>query len=292
MVRGMKRSLLVTLLALSLPVLGASALACSGTAQEAPQAQTQAGLTLAPVGASTQGPVRIAGTALGEVPLRPSQRVELEQLATAADARHVKVHAAAKDVVLAFADQVEKGQIDRAALKPKIDVAVGAFETSRPEDRAAIQRTHDLLDAEQRAKFADALHAQVKEARAGHHKAHHLMALAAELGLTDEQKAKIFSVLKDARHAHAKGHAGEAEHGKRDHHEHGRKAMEAFRSDGFKIDEAMPKHDVKDKVEKGQARFFDAAEKILPILTPEQRTLAAAKLREKANTSPAELLHH
>ena len=328
MLVGMKmphRSLRV----LSFFALGATlalgAAACSGTAHEAAPANVQSGLSLAPVGQNTHGPVRMVGQALGEVPLRPDHRTELEKLATQAEERHVKVHEQAKSLMLAFADQVEKGQIDRAALKPKIDATVAAFESSRPADRAALERTHDILDASQRDKFVEALKAKMKDHH-GHHgpphakpdgehakggpdgehakgearpegAPHHgppmgLFHLGRELKLTDDQKDKI----KDTFHEMHKQHAGDAKggpphHGMAPHHEMG-KVLEAFKGDKFSMDQVAPPVDVKGRAQVGSERILTMAEKIVPILTPEQRALVAKMIRDKANHADASVLTH
>lgn len=325
MLMGMKmphRSLRV----LSYFALGATlalgAAACSGTAHEAAPANVQSGLSLAPVGQNTHGPVRMVGQALGEVPLRPDQRTELEKLATQAEERHVKVHEQAKSLMLAFADQVEKGQIDRAALKPKIDATVAAFEASRPADRAALERTHDILDASQRDKFVEALKAKMKDHH-GHHgpphakggpegeaappkgeakpegAPHHgppmgLFHLGRELKLTDDQKDKIKDVFKESWRENMKEHHGGKHAGGPwgGHHKGGKHALEAFREDKLDLDKVAPPQDLKAMANGGVEHVAKIAEKVLPILTPEQRKIAADKLREMANGGDTSLLVH
>lgn len=302
--------------------LSLGAVACSGGAQEAPPATAQTAQSLAPVGASTHGAVRMMGQALGEVPLRPDQRTELEKLATQAEERHVKVHEQAKALMLAFADQVEKGQIDRAALKPKIDATVAAFEASRPADRAAIERTHAILDPSQRDKFVEALKAKMKEHH-GHHggehaakgehegKAEHaekgehhaaawgrggLFQLGRQMNLSDDQKDKIKDVFKDIHKQHQSAAGADAPHhgppaGMMPHHEMG-KVLEAFKGDKFSMDQVAPAQDVKARAQVGSDRILTVAEKIVPILTPEQRALAAKMIRDKANHADASVLTH
>src|SRR5689334_6609299 len=159
----MKLGTVALSLSLALGLAGSLALGgCSGQVEQtAPQTSASA-LSKAPVGANTHGFVKVVGEALGEVPLRPDQRTELEKLAADAEARHSSLVGIRKDLMLAVADQIEKGSIDRAALQPKIDQAVAAMEKSRPEDRAAIVRVHDLLDTQQRNAFVDALQQQFK----------------------------------------------------------------------------------------------------------------------------------
>ncbi len=267
--------------------LGAGALslgACSGTVEQPPQ--TSAAVTKAPIGTSTHGVVKIVGEALGEVPLRAEQRTELEKLAQAAEQRHMATAEGRKDLALAIADQIEKGTIDRTALQPKIDRVVTDFEKLRPEDKAALARVHAVLDKDQRNAFVDALESGFK-AKHHDHKAGFakMKALADELKLTDEQKAKIFEVMKEARKQH--GEIQGEQHFRGPHAkgmQPGRHALEKFREDQFDADALMPAA-TREKIAAGETHILGAAEKILPILTPEQRKIAADKIRSMAAAS-------
>jgi Spy/CpxP family protein refolding chaperone len=287
---------LVRSIALSFAVATAAAVsvvACGGTVVEQPQ--TAAGVTKAPIGTNTHGFVKIVGEALGDVPLRAEQRVELEKLAQAAEARHAPMAQGRKELMLAVADQVEKGSIDKAALQPKIDKVVADIESSRNDDRAAIVKLHDTLDADQRNTFVDALEGKLKAKRDEHSpmkgfaKMH---ALAEELKLTDAQKAQIMSTLKDM-HSEQKKEWSHGEASKREAfgHHHGKQAFEAFRGDKLDLEKVAPPIDIKEKAAKGTTHFVAAAEKILPILTPEQRKIAADKLRGMAESGENPILH-
>jgi Spy/CpxP family protein refolding chaperone len=285
-VKKLSRTLVVFAALAAVP---ASVVACGGSVEQ-PQTSASA-TTKAPVGASTHGFVKIAGEALGEVPLRAEQRTELEKLASEADARHATLADGRKELLTAIADQIEKGTIDRAALQPKLDRVRGEMEKSRPADEAALARVHALLDAEQRATFADALEQRLHDARGKHHgrqggeqagkKGKHgfgLGALAADLNLSDEQRSKIKDILEESRESRphdGKGKHGPGRFGRGPHH--GKRALEAFRGDDFepgKLHVAKGPHEGQ-----GAARMLDVAEKILPVLTPEQRKIAAEKIR-------------
>jgi Spy/CpxP family protein refolding chaperone len=214
-----------------------------------------------------------------------------------------------KDLILAVADQVEKGSIDRAALQPKIDRIVADVEKGRPEDTAALARIHAILDPDQRNAFADALEAKFK----GHGWKHHgadqgpppgeqgakgevqdhaggkfghggpgmhggMMQLAADLKLTDDQKSQIKDVLEA-------GHDGHAFKEMREHMSQGKQVLESFRTDNFDANAATPAPDkIRERAAAGTSRAIGVAEKVLPILTPEQRKIAADKLRAMANS--------
>ncbi|MBX3190165.1 MAG: Spy/CpxP family protein refolding chaperone [Labilithrix sp.] len=283
--------------ALALATGSLAAIGCGGTVE---QPQTAAGVSKAPVGQNTHGVVKLVGDALGEVPLRPDQRVELEKLAQASEARHVAMADGRKELMLAVADQVEKGAIDKGALQPKIDRIVADLEKSRPEDRAALARVHAILDADQRNLFVDALESRFKgkhhrmkggeggeHGERGHHKGKHgfhgMKQLAEDLKLTDEQKSQIKDALMS-------GHEGgrdrrEMFRGMHERMSEGKQALESFRTDKFDANAAGPSPDkVRVMAAAGSTRFVGAAEKVLPILTPEQRKIAADKLRQIANS--------
>jgi len=295
------------LLIVSATALGA--VACGGTVEQ-PQSQASAAAK-APIGQNTHGVVKLMGEALGEVSLRPEQRVELEKLAAAAEARHSSMGEGKKELMLALADQVERGAIDRTSLQSKIDRTVADLEKARPEDRQALARVHAILDAEQRGAFVDALEAKFKHGgRGGHghhgakdgagagkkdgaskdgkpgehargmHGMHGMRQLAEDLKLTDEQKEKIRAAL-------TSGHDGK--HGPdmremRARFGEGKQALESFRTEKFDATAAGPSPEkLKEMAAHGTERMVGMAEKILPILTPEQRKIAAEKIRERAN---------
>ncbi|MBX3230289.1 MAG: Spy/CpxP family protein refolding chaperone [Labilithrix sp.] len=280
------------------------AVACGGTV-ETPQTQASAA-TKAPVAQNTHGAVKLVGDALGEVALRPEQRAEIEKLAADAEARHQPMAEGKKELLVAFADQVESGAIDRGALQPKIDKVTSDGAKARTEDRAALVKLHDILDKQQRNDFADALERQVKGKRGelhvrggGERGFGPLHKLASDLNLTDEQKTKIKDALKEsfkegmkeAREHHRggprRGPHGGGKHGGGKHGPRGN-PIEAFREDKLELPGAPPGPP--------PGAFGDhmlkTAEKILPILTPEQRKLAADKLRTLATEGNAALIVH
>lgn len=262
--------------------LALGATACSG-AGSAQTAQSAAATTRAPVGQGTHGLVKVAGEALGEVDLRPEQRVEIEKLAQAAEARHSALRADLKVLMLDIADQVEKGAIDRAQLKPKVDQAIAKMDQARPGDQAALGQLHALLDDGQRAAFVDALKAHGKE-RMTKHGGHPLMALAHDLDLSSEQRDKIREAFKDGmRAAHAGAEHGE--HGPRwgGHHGRGHGMLEAFKQPQFDPAASGPQGSLAERAKGKEDAAFAVAEKVLPLLSAEQRKILATKIRARAN---------
>jgi len=72
-------------------------------------------------------------------------------------------------------------------------------------------------------------------------------------------------------------------------HEHGKKMLDAFRADSFAMADFVPPADVATRADKMADHFVHVAEIVLPMLTAEQRTLAAAKLRAHAADPSAEM---
>lgn len=248
-----------------------AALACGGSVEAGPQSSASA-VTKAPVAESAHGVVKELGAALGEVSLRPDQRAAIEKLAGEAEARHAPLAAQWKELVLAAADQVEAGKVDEAALQPKLDALKAAGEKVRAEDRAAFVRLHDLLDAEQRNAFVDAVEKRMHDRGSEHHQGFAKMKeWNDELKLTDAQRTQ----LREAFHHAKKPMLHERHAGKGKHH-----PLEAFRADTYQPEATPPPS------EERFAHVKDAAEKIVPILTPEQRKIAADKLRTLANQEP------
>jgi Spy/CpxP family protein refolding chaperone len=269
--------------------------ACGGSVEQ-PQTQSTAA-SKAPVAANGHGAVRIVGEALGEVALRPDQRTEIEKLAADAETRHAPLLDGKKQLMLAFADQVEKGAIDRAVLQSSLDKVMADVEKSRNDDRAAIAKLHDILDKQQRNDFVDALEKSFKgkhgfrEGEGPPGKAFgHMHKLAEDLNLTDDQKDKIKDVFKESWHDMKKGNHGAWGRGHGRHE--GKHALEAFREDKLDLDKVAPPMDLKAMANDGVDRVSKIASQILPILTPEQRKIAADKLREMANNGESSLLVH
>lgn len=298
---------------LALSVGSLAAVGCGGSVEQ-PQSQASAA-SKAPIGQSTHGVVKMVGEALGEVPLRPEQRAELEKLATAAEARHASMVDGRKELMLAIADQIEKGAVDKAALQPKIDRVAADMDKARPEDTQALAKVHALLDPQQRNAFVDALEAKFARRghggpghhgkgkhgdgekgdgpkadgprgeggehhgpRAGMHDKHGMRGmkqLAEDLKLSDDQKDKIKDVMKEAFQKKDRPSMQEM----RARMGEGKKALESFRTDKFDAQALTPPAD---KARLGDGHFIGLAEKIVPILTPEQRKLAADKIRGMA----------
>jgi Spy/CpxP family protein refolding chaperone len=177
---------------------------------------------------------------------------------------------------------VQAGQIDRAALQPKIDALVATLQKLQPADRAAFEQLHALLTPDQRVAFVDALKARVGERLHAAVEKHPMKQWAEDLKLTDDQKAQIKAAMQQHFQAMAKQHGPEErpwEHAR----EQGEKVLSAFEQDRFVMDEVAPQKDVAQKVAKFSEHLLGMAEAAVPVLTPEQRAIAAQKICEHAD---------
>jgi Spy/CpxP family protein refolding chaperone len=263
----------------------ASGLGCGGTAASEQVSSASAAATRAPVAQSAHGPVKLLGDALGDVPLSAAQRVEIEQLATDAEARHAAARTARRDMMVALADQVEAGSLDRNALQPRLDALVAAANAAQPADRAALERLHAILSSDQRTAFVDALQSRLHQRMGEFRGKHPWRAWADDLGLSDQQRAQIKAAMMaqvQAAKADSHEHGGPWEAGQR-----GAKVFNAFRQDRFVLDEVAPARDIAQQATRATEHLLRVAEAALPVLTSEQRAAAAKKLRTQAAQADA-----
>jgi len=284
----MTRSFLLALpvaLALAVPSLG-----CSGSVGPEPTAVAanpadMATATRAPLATTLHGPLKVMADALGDVPLTASQRPAVEKLAADTANRHAASRAAHRDLMITIAAQVQAGAIDRTALQPKIDALGAALQAAQPADRAAFEQLHALLTPDQRTAFVNAVEAHVADRVAAVHDRHPLQQWAVDLQLTDDQKAQIRAVMKQQwqQAAHDSNGTPWAEH-----RQQAKQMLAAFAQDRFVMDEVAPAKDVAGRAQRMTSRILGIAEAALPVLTPQQRALAAQKLKDKAESLEAE----
>ncbi len=271
----MNRILLTPIVVLSLALA-----ACSGSTtqtESSTASSAQAGMVKAPVAPQATGHARVIADALSDVPLRPDQRTEIEQMASDAATRHAAAKTVHVQLAEAVATQIEAGAIDRAALQPKIDATADALAASRPLDRTAFERLHTILTPEQRAQFVDAMKSHGKAMHHAHGMHGRMEQWATDLKLTDDQRTQIAAIVKAQFAAHKDElHAA---------HEHGHEAIESFKDE--QMAPAKADVDVRAHANKMADGFLSIATQVLPLLTPEQRTLAAAKIREHAQSGEA-----
>jgi Spy/CpxP family protein refolding chaperone len=283
----MTRSFLLALpvaLAFATPLLG-----CSGSVGSEPTTTAispdTAGATRAPLATPLHGPLKVMADALADVPLTVSQRPVVEKLAADTATRHTASRAAHRDLMLAIAAQLQAGAIDRTSLQPKIDALGAALQAAQPADRASFEQLHALLTPDQRTAFVNAVEAHVADRVSAAQDKHPLHQWAVDLQLTDDQKAQIRAAMKE--HWQEAAHDGNGAPWA-EHRQQAKAMLTAFTQERFVMDEVSPAKDVAGRAQRMTARMLGIAEAALPVLTPQQRTLAAQKLRDRAETLEAE----
>jgi hypothetical protein len=263
-------------LTLALPALG-----CGGSVASGQPVAADSAAIRAPVAQGAHGPLKVLGAALGDVQLRSTQRLEIEKMAVDAETRHADGRAARKDLMLAIAAQIAAGSIDRTSLQPKIDALVAALQKAQPDDRAAFEHLHAILGSDQRVAFVDALEARAHGRLRQMWAKRPMQEWADDLKLTDDQRSQLKTLFKQRFAAAHAAHDGAPWGGGL--MRRGAKILEAFKQDRFVMDEVIPAADVSHGAAAMSDRVIGMAELALPILTPEQRAIAAQKLRERAD---------
>lgn len=265
-----KNLVLVTILT-AIPVISGCGAAADATGVDSSEA---AGRSRQALELADAGPLRLVGDAFADVDLEASQRDEIVRLAEQAGARHADVRAEVAALAETVAAQVEAGAVDRAALAPRFAALDKHLDAVAPADREALQRAHDLLDAEQRAALADTLRTRAEEAKAGDGRAR-LRALADKLDLSEEQRGTIrgavFSKLGELRELR-----GESPR------EQGERLLAAFERDDFDVEQALPVEATRAHRTARREAMLDLAERLVPTLDAGQRKTAAALIRERA----------
>lgn len=273
--------------------------ACSGATSTSDPPATASNTTTGPLSVSVHGPAKRVADALAQVPLRADQRTAIEQLAKDTETRMEPARKARGDLMLAIADQVQKGAIDRTALQPKIDAVAAAHQTAQPGNRAAFEKLHDLLTPEQRLAFVNAMQAEHHEHQGqGQGQGQGMMRgrmqkWAADLGLSQDQQDQIKTKMQARWQAHFAGtvtgadptNAAQDGHMMAEGHkmhEQYKAMLEAFKTDNFKMDQVAPAQDHREMANGFAGHMLGMLETALPVLTPEQRTIAANKVREHA----------
>ncbi|HVH45036.1 MAG TPA: Spy/CpxP family protein refolding chaperone [Labilithrix sp.] len=260
----------------SIVALGVAAAPFFGCAEVAPPESTQSEAVSKSSEAAHHGGVeRLVSDALAELKLRPEQQAEIEKIGSEFKTRHEPVKAAKRELMVALADQIDNGEIDRCALDPQITKVGSAVAKAHPGDRAAFERLHAILDPDQRAKFVEALGRRWKMLEKVHEPRVMTEAIAKELKLSSDQKTrleKIFAGLREIKEAGPTQAARKERWGK---------VLEAFKGDRFVLDELVPAKDVEAEAADKIERLLWAGEAILPVLNVEQRTQVAKMLRDK-----------
>jgi Spy/CpxP family protein refolding chaperone len=216
--------------------------------------------------------------------LSPGQRQQIEALVQRERTAHANVAAARSQLMKAVAAGVAAGSVSNASLAPSVQAVEGAIAADEPGDRATLEKLHAILTPAQRVELVTKI-----EAREQHFAGRHADAgnaprvergergigmLGRALDLSDAQKQQIGANLRSMSPTVDKSVWKEA----REARQH---VLEAFQGDRFLMSEVAPPRDPR-LVDQGIERIVRVAEASAPVLTPEQRATASAKLQEMA----------
>jgi Spy/CpxP family protein refolding chaperone len=202
----------------------------------------------------------VLGAALKIGSLTPQQRSAIEGLIQQDRAARAPVRQADAPVLEVLAHQVEQASIDPQGLAPTLDVEKAAEATEVVVQRSSLNSLHGLLTPAQRAQLVDGIeahrHARHGGADGGSGREHDH-----GLGLTAAQRTQIAANLR------AEIPAGQGTKM--------RAMLEAFRGETFDASAFVT------NVAPGE-RAERLAQAMLPVLTPAQRAILAARLRARA----------
>jgi Spy/CpxP family protein refolding chaperone len=215
------------------------------------------------------------GEAIAEVTLRPDQEAQVELLSTQIEPLQAHVDQAENALLLALADQVEAGAIDRAALELEVEGYVATRRAVSPEIRRIVEDLHAILDPMQRADFSDALECAVHDVRRAILSGEQLDDLATKLGLDGAQIAAVQAGLASLQPSLEVERALLHQ------------ILEAFRGGAFSLEQVYPFLEVSTQAQGRAEQIIQLTAALLDVLTPEQRGPLAQQIREAASAPAA-----
>jgi Spy/CpxP family protein refolding chaperone len=227
--------------------------------------------------------------------LSTSQRQQIEALVAQEKAAHGNVAAARSQLLEALAGSVAAGSVDDVALAPDIQRVEGAIQADEPADRAALEKLHAILTPAQRIELVTRIESHTHgrgpgagagadgggagaKMGAGMGHGEHLWGHA--LNLSDAQKQQIEVNLRSI------GPSVDRSVWKQERETH-ENVLTAFKGDSFVMNRVAPPRDPR-LIDAEAERIVRMAKASAPVLTPEQRATAAAKLRDFAAKAGAQ----
>jgi Spy/CpxP family protein refolding chaperone len=204
----------------------------------------------------------LVGQALSSLQLRPDQEASLQRIGGELDQVEAPAHRARQDLLLAIADALEQGTVDRAAMTSKIRALVDAQTSQTPLLERELAELHDALDPQQRSAFVDALGAAVQ----GETTPESAAQQSPGLGLSDEQLQQLRAL-------------GATSQGSSEQQPRIVQLLDAFRGESFDPAAVAREQGAATSAQERAASMLDVVEGLTRILTPEQRANLAATLR-------------
>jgi Spy/CpxP family protein refolding chaperone len=223
------------------------------------------------------------------VGIGPDQQAAYDKIKVDFQTKVAPVRIANAAVMKVLADGLAAGTIDQAKLDPALAGVTAAAQTVHTAAGDALNQLHALLRPEQRAALVDKISAHWsiwKDTNAGDQAQDnagpggHVAQLQKELGLSDDQAAKVRAslvALPAPARAPFEPTAAEA---------HAKAFATAFAADAFDAKALTTGDQANGQIAAwGAARMVRFYQAVAPVLTPDQRTKVANALREHANES-------
>jgi Spy/CpxP family protein refolding chaperone len=230
---------------------------------------------------------------VSDLDLTADQKTAVEKIRDEMKEKMAPARAAEKELSTVLADGVAAGSVDKAKADKAIEKLVAAAQQVRTATVDGLVKLHAALTPAQRADLVDKLQQHFEKWKAAQgqeetddkeYHSGHLLALVRELSLSQDEAQKIKDAFKAQLAGQNKG-AKTANHDKekRDEHkevtDHLAAFEKAFKSDKF--DPKVPNAAAADKhmAKWGASRRAAFLEAAAPILTPDQRTKLADRIR-------------
>jgi len=219
---------------------------------------------------------------LAEMQLTAEQKAAVAKVRGDLKAKIEPSRAAGKELAGILADGVAAGKVDRDAADAAIDKLVAAVEALQAAALDGMNQIHAALTPAQRAELAGKVEGRAQRWHESHaddehdeHKSGGQMAFMRGLHLSDDQRKAIRSNLGDAM-------KGAPPHDHKDVSEHVTAFAAAFKADDFDARslDAGSRRAATHVARWGATRLARFCEAAAPVLTAEQRTKLAARLRE------------
>ncbi len=226
---------------------------------------------------------------LNDLDLSADQKTAVEKIRTDLAAKMGPARAAGKDLANTLADGVAAGKVDKAKDDAAINKLVTQVQGLHDASLTSLNDLHAALNAQQRAKLVDEVQGHWEKWKEAHgkdeaddkqHRSGHLLALVRDLGLSQDQADKIKASFKD------KMKASPQDHAHKEVQDHLTAFATAFKAETFDAKKLAGAKAANGHMAKwGATRMARFIEVATPVLTPEQRTKLAEKIRDHADKS-------
>jgi Spy/CpxP family protein refolding chaperone len=242
---------------LSVAMFGLSGLLLSGgarAAQPGPSGPVQAA-QLEPAG-DPNSFAQLVGEALGQLNLTESQKSAIGQAFHDVASQQASVSHAKRALMLAIADQIRSGHVDKNALKSEVDSYANAVGNATPAMLHALDKLHSILEPSQREQFASSIRQLANQHRSEY---------AAGRWIDDSYSPTSADEKQELD-----------------------RLLDAFSGQQFSAEQVTSNRDIVSDARQDANRMIDMASKVNGVLTPEQRNREADVLRKAA---PAQSAH-